>query len=67
MKHYIKNLKIYMALVLIALATITKALPPETEYTGIIAHSGYYDDAAYGAFPIGFNFDFFGFVPWQVK
>ncbi|MEN8201906.1 MAG: MBG domain-containing protein [Bacteroidota bacterium] len=40
--------------------SISLALPQETEYTGNLAVAGYYDDEVWGAFPIGFNFDFFG-------
>lgn len=60
MKNFTQKIKIYLTIVFISIMSITMALPPETEYTGIIAHSGYYDDIAWGAFPIGFNFDFFG-------
>ena len=35
-------------------------LPPEVYYPANVAHAGEVDDAAYGPFSIGFNFDFFG-------
>jgi hypothetical protein len=40
--------------------SLTYALPTENEYLGKVVDYGYEDDVFYGAFPIGFNFDFFG-------
>jgi hypothetical protein len=55
-----KRIKLLAALCLIISTSLSHALPFETEYQGIVARSGYYDDGAWGAFPIGFDFDFFG-------
>jgi hypothetical protein len=55
-----KKIKFLLSLILLLTATYSQALPIETEYQGIVARSGYYDDGAWGAFPIGFDFDFFG-------
>jgi len=52
--------RLFLILSFTSIMHLTLALPTETEYLGVVAHSGYYDDGAWGAFPIGFSFDFFG-------
>ena len=37
-----------------------EALHAQTEYPGIIVHEGQADDRRWGAFPIGFDFVFYG-------
>ncbi|MCP4312014.1 MAG: hypothetical protein GY790_12180, partial [Bacteroidetes bacterium] len=49
-----------LTLLFVSVTTLTHALPTETEYLGTVAYSGSYDDGNWGAFPIGFSFDFFG-------
>ncbi len=56
-EHKIRTI---LTLLLVSVMPFTHALPTETEYLGIIARSGYVDDGNWGAFPIGFSFDFFG-------
>ena len=52
--------RLFLTVTMVSLMSLTWALPDETEYSGIIAAEGYFDDRAWGAFPIGFSFDFFG-------
>ncbi len=52
--------RIFLTVTMLSLMSLTWALPDETEYVGIVAAEGYIDDRAWGAFPIGFSFDFFG-------
>ncbi len=60
MKPITRQLRISLIFVFASIMPMIQALPTETEYLGVIAYSGYYDDGAWGAFPIGFSFDFFG-------
>jgi len=60
MKFLSSQLRTFLTLFFVSIMTMSHALPAETEYLGIIAYSGEYDDGAWGAFPIGFSFDFFG-------
>ena len=60
MKSFTAKFKIFLALVVLATAQLSYGLPEETEYLGVIARAGYYDDGAWGSFPVGFNFTFFG-------
>jgi gliding motility-associated-like protein len=52
--------RIISILVLIILSCRVIAQPTETIYPGNIIVSGFVDDASYGPFNIGFNFNFFG-------
>ncbi|MDX2432640.1 MAG: MBG domain-containing protein, partial [Bacteroides sp.] len=54
------KIKAILLLILVSVMPLTHALPTETEYMGTIAATGYVDDNHWGAFPIGFSFDFFG-------
>ena len=49
-----------LLLLLISMTPVLRALPAETEYTGTIIQSGMADDKKWGAFPIGFDFVFYG-------
>jgi len=60
MKPISRQLRIFLILFFVSFIPIVHALPTETEYLGVVARSGYYDDGAWFAFPIGFSFDFFG-------
>jgi hypothetical protein len=60
MRTWNEKFRIFLALVLLSASTLSFGLPEETEYLGVIARSGYFDDGAWGSFPIGFNFTFFG-------
>jgi len=53
------KIKAVVILVLLHVMPVIYALPTETEYEGIVARTGYVDDGNWGAFPIGFSFDFF--------
>ena len=54
------RLRTLLTSLLVSVMTIAFALPEETEYPGTMVYSGYRDDASWGAFPIGFSFEFFG-------
>ena len=60
MKTSAYKVKALLILALLSVMSILRALPEETEYPGTIIHSGLADDRRWGAFPIGFDFDFFG-------
>ncbi len=69
MKIFTHNLKMWWIATLMLLFSTAYALPPETEYLGIIptnsnsgtnAAQGYHDDYYWGALPIGFTFNFYG-------
>ncbi|MCK5138184.1 MAG: hypothetical protein KAR19_20550, partial [Bacteroidales bacterium] len=60
MKRLTRQLRFLLMLSLMSIMQLMLALPTETEYLGVVARAGYYDDGAWGAFPIGFSFDFFG-------
>ncbi len=60
MKTSAYKVKALLILVFISVMPVLRALPEETEYPGTIIHSGFADDRRWGAFPIGFDFDFFG-------
>jgi len=52
---------IFILLILIILSTLRgTAQPTETNYQGIVAQSGYDNNAFYGPFNIGFSFVYFG-------
>jgi len=59
-KYSTRIIRFFLALLFVSVTSLTFALPIETEYSGIVVHSGYWDDRSWGALPIGFNFDFFG-------
>lgn len=52
-------------ILLIMAVSANGTLPPETFYQANIAKSGSVDDAYYGPFSIGFNFDYFGSTKTQ--
>ena len=60
MKNLNHKIKSFLILILLSVITLSHALPTETEYLGVVARTGYVDDGNWGAFPIGFSFDFFG-------
>ena len=60
MKTSAHKVRTLLILLLFSVVQLCYALPEETEYPGTIIHSGFADDRRWGAFPIGFEFDFFG-------
>jgi len=60
MNTFTPNVRTLLILLFTSVMPFTHALPAETEYPGIIVHSGFADDRRWGEFPIGFDFDFFG-------
>ena len=69
MKRKLHSFKLLLTLSLVMVMSVLMALPPETEYSGIIPlvgsdgqgpAQGYRDDVFWGPDPIGFSFTFFG-------
>jgi len=60
MKTSTTNLKFMLLLALISIMPLVNAQLDEIEYEGTYVYWGLMDDGAFGPFPIGFDFDFYG-------